>query len=251
MAVRNSKPIPQIVPVFSCEHGGNSIPSEFRRLFASAREILQSHRGWDPGALELAKRFARHFDVPLTAEVRSRLLIEMNRSLHHPRLFSEYSRALPESIRQKLIDDVYHPYRDDVTRRITALSKKTPVVHLSVHSFTPVMNGTKRRTDIGLLFDPQRPLEAAFCRAWKRTLKQVLPGCAVHMNLPYRGTSDGFTAALRTEFPEDRYAGIELEVNQKFPLGDAPEWKRIQQILVTTFDDSLRGFRLDTTDVHI
>jgi hypothetical protein len=34
------------------------------------------------------------------------------------------------------------------------------------------------------------------------------------MNYPYRGTSDGFTAALRKRYAEDSYLGLEIEVNQ-------------------------------------
>ena len=37
----------------SCEHGGNHIPTAYQPLFKGAEEVLASHRGWDPGALEL------------------------------------------------------------------------------------------------------------------------------------------------------------------------------------------------------
>ena len=37
--------------LFTCEHGGNRIPAPYRRLFRGQRALLDSHRGYDPGAL--------------------------------------------------------------------------------------------------------------------------------------------------------------------------------------------------------
>ena len=42
--------------LLTCEHGGNRIPPEYRALFRGATAALASHRGWDPGALALARR---------------------------------------------------------------------------------------------------------------------------------------------------------------------------------------------------
>jgi len=227
----------------TCEHGGNSIPARYRRWFQSAASALRSHRGYDPGSLQLAHRFARAFHAPLMEETRSRLLIELNRSLGHPRLFSEFSRKLPEEMQAELLEQIYHPYREQVRKQIrsqigTGLKKKK-VLHLSVHSFTPVMRGKTRRTDIGLLFDPARPLEIEFAAIWKRTLQRHLPGWAIHFNLPYRGISDGFTTALRKEFSDDNYAGIELEVNQKFVDAGSRRWKNLQDSIVSSVGDVL------------
>ncbi len=225
--------------VLSCEHGGNQIPAEFRSLFKNATEALKSHRGYDPGALELARRFAKHFKVPLTFETRSRLLIELNRTIGHPRVFSEFSRELFAEVQQRLIDEIYDPYRERVISEIQQQVIAGPVVHVSVHSFTPVMNGKTRRTDIGLLFDPKRERESRFCSQWKAAIKQLRPDLAVYFNLPYRGTSDGFTTALRKQFPDQQYAGIELEVNQKFPLADGEDWKQLQKQLTYSLQAAL------------
>ena len=47
----------RIAVVLSCEHGGNIVPDEFSELFRNASDVLESHRGLDPGALELLKIF--------------------------------------------------------------------------------------------------------------------------------------------------------------------------------------------------
>jgi len=44
--------------LITCEHGGNRIPARYRPLFACHGALLASHRGYDPGALALARDFA-------------------------------------------------------------------------------------------------------------------------------------------------------------------------------------------------
>src|SRR6267142_572465 len=81
--------------VFTCEHGGNRIPAPYRRLFREQRALLDSHRGYDPGALVMAKALASAYRAPLVASTVSRLLIDLNRSIGHPQLFSTMTRAAP------------------------------------------------------------------------------------------------------------------------------------------------------------
>ena len=47
--------------VVTCEHGGNHIPALYRALFGDLQAALASHRGFDPGALEMAEDLARAF----------------------------------------------------------------------------------------------------------------------------------------------------------------------------------------------
>jgi predicted N-formylglutamate amidohydrolase len=55
------------------------VPRRWRGLFEGAEEVLASHRGWDPGAFDLARRLARLLDVPLIAHHITRLLMDVNR----------------------------------------------------------------------------------------------------------------------------------------------------------------------------
>lgn len=207
--------------MLTCEHGGNSIPTAYRSLFTTpaAQQALDSHRGWDTGSLGIGRCFAKVFDVPLQASQVSRLLIELNRSLGHPKLFSDWSKVLAVPERERVIDEYYHPYRNQVITAVEKhLSAGNRVLHLSMHTFTPVWDGVRRSTDVGLLFDPQRNLEADVCAAWQRELRRALPNLRTHRNRPYRGTSDGLTTSLRRRFAPSDYLGIELEVNQRFFL---------------------------------
>ena len=73
--------------IFSCEHGGYEIPEAYQSYFSGQNQVLQSHRGWDKGALEIAKYISRRADGKLFSNSISRLLIECNRTLEHEQLF--------------------------------------------------------------------------------------------------------------------------------------------------------------------
>jgi predicted N-formylglutamate amidohydrolase len=85
------------------EHGGNDVPEEHRSLFRGRKALLDSHRGWDPGTLDLAERLASALGAPLVASSVTRLLVDLNRSPHNPRVFSEVTRPLPRAARLVLL----------------------------------------------------------------------------------------------------------------------------------------------------
>ena len=221
LLVRTGTPVMALLMV-TCEHATCAIPAPYRALFAGQQALLATHRGFDLGALILARRLAKAYQAPLFAGKASRLLIDLNRSLHHPRVFSPTSRALSAPERQKIVERYYLPHRQAVTAALSqALGRHKSVLHVSVHSFTPVLNGEVRQTDLGLLFDPRRPGEVTLARGWKQALKEAEPRLRVRFNYPYRGTSDGFTTALRRQFGPRRYVGMELEINQGLLQGPA------------------------------
>lgn len=198
--------------LFTCEHGGNEVPPVYAPLFRGAEGALESHRGWDAGALEVFANLAPAFGEAAFAATTTRLLIDLNRSLHHPRVFSEFTRPLPAEERARIVTHWWQPWRESVADRIGAwLVDGYPALHLSVHSFVPMLHGVRRSTDIGLLYDPASATERAFCGRWRELL--VARGWRVRLNYPYRGKADGHTTALRRRFPRG-YAGVELELNQ-------------------------------------
>lgn len=224
--------------IITCEHGGNRIPRAYAPLFREAGPVLKSHRGYDLGSLELAELFAHELHAPLFASAVSRLLVELNRSLRHPALFSEFVTGLDRTAKQRLLDEHYRPHREAVEEAIAQrVTKDRSVVHVSVHSFTPVLNGVQRTADVGLLYDPLRARERAFCTAWQRLLRQRRSDLRVRRNYPYLGKSDGFTTYLRKQFPDRAYAGIELEVNQLWPQGPKQKWRQLQADVVASFAD--------------
>ncbi len=189
--------------ILTCEHGGNDIPKPYRSLFKGKESLLQSHRGYDPGTLDLFKDVEELASFSKSNTI-SRLLIELNRSLHHPRLFSEISKPCGMHLKKELINTYYLPYRLSVEKEIEKeIEKNNKVLHLSLHSFAPQLNGEVRNCDIGLLYDPKREAEKQFCREIKLHLKELSPSLKIRYNYPYSGSSDGFTTYLRNRFPEN------------------------------------------------
>lgn len=204
-----------MILLLTCEHGGNYIPPEYHVVFKNADQALASHRGYDLGAQDLFDYLKPLADVSYFHEI-SRLLVELNRSLHHPQLFSEYSRALSSVQKQEILDKIFHPYRKAVEEKIKSLNDDgMDVLHLAVHTFTPELHGEVRATDIGLLYDPSGFEEKRICKELKDQIKILNPNLRIRFNYPYLGISDGFPTHLRKLFPKG-YSGIELEVNQKY-----------------------------------
>jgi predicted N-formylglutamate amidohydrolase len=223
--------------LLTCEHGGNRIPGRYAALFSRHQALLASHRGWDPGALTLARFLATGLHGRLFFSTISRLLVDLNRSPHHPHLLSRVSRALPEVERERILARWYRPYRERVEKDLQREVKRgRTIVHLSVHSFTPVLNGKMREVEVGVLYDPSRSLERwlglNMVRDLQARLSHMGHGLRVRCNQPYRGTSDGFTTFLRRRFPETRYAGIELEVSQTVLLGGRGGREAVRKALI-------------------
>jgi predicted N-formylglutamate amidohydrolase len=222
--------------IVSCEHGGNRVPAPFRKFFSET--LLATHRGYDPGALAVARDFAAATGAPLFYSTVSRLLVELNRPLGHPQVFSV---GFPEATREALLRRYYFPYWCDVWAAVSKAPRR--VLHISCHSFTPKLAGVRRTTDIGLLFDPAREAEARFCRRWRAAILERDPRLRVRYNDPYRGTFPSLVASLREKFGPRRYIGIQIEVNQKFPRGDAPRWRALRRVLAASLEEALTRAR--------
>ncbi len=232
-------PPPRLAPsqlVITCEHASNRIPDRYGNLGLSAR-MLDSHIAWDMGSQPLARHCARHFRCAYHEGRYSRVLIDLNRSPHHRDLIPRISfgvrvpgnATLTAAERQARLRRYYEPYRAAVRRDVERAARNGTCLHLSFHTFTPTLAGVTRRADVGVLYDPARPIErdvasrlvAAFQRA----------GFLTRRNYPYRGTGDGLTTYCRRSYPADSYLGIELEFNQRL-LERAADVKRMQAKIV-------------------
>lgn len=235
--------------VLSCEHASAAVPAHFRELLRGAP--LETHRGSDLGALTFARAMARWLGTELHATEVTRLLVDANRSEGRAAVFSDWTRDLSAAERAALIARFHTPHRSRVASACErALAKartdETPVheatereppthasrvrmVHVAVHSFTPVLDGEVRELDVGLLYDPARPVEREIAREWQRALS-ARTGLRVRRNRPYRGVTDGLPTALRRALGPP-YVGFELELNQALWSGRA--WPRGLEAAVT------------------
>lgn len=217
--------------LITCEHATAAVPHELAFLREALGEaIWQTHEAFDLGALEAARALARGCGVSLAAAPVSRLVADANRSEHHPRVLGEPLRALPAAERAAILARHHRPHRALVAAHVRS---RLPVLHLAVHSFTPVLEGQERPLDIALLYDPGREPERLLAARWKTALGGRLPGVRLRRNAPYRGVSDGLPTALRRAFLPDEYVGFELELNQGAWRGAWPE--RWLPALIATF----------------
>lgn len=225
--------------LLTCEHGGNRIPARYAHLFRGASDVLTSHRGWDRGALVMARALAKRLRVPLLAVTWSRLFVEPNRSAHNPRIWSCFTKDLPRTERELILERWWQPHRTAVERAVaTQIARGHRVTHVAVHSFTPELDGDVRNADITFLYDSRRKREAGFCRRWRTLLQALDPTLRIRFNYPYLGADDGLTTALRRQHPQSRYVGVELELNQA--LVDSVRWRRLPRQLAQCLTELVR-----------
>lgn len=229
------------VVVLTCEHGGNLVPPAYGALFRGHKKLLNTHRGWDIGALAVAQGLAANLKAPLHFATTTRLLVDLNRSLHVNSVWSEWSRELDPAARAELIRTYYTPYRHAVQARLTRLvAQDQRVLHLSIHSFTPVFDGKQRNAAVGMLYDPGRHIEATLARALAMAVRTEDSTLHVRRNYPYVGYTDGFTTSLRRLLPAACYAGIEIETMQDIIATPAG-----QRRMVATYTRAVRAL-MDT-----
>jgi predicted N-formylglutamate amidohydrolase len=217
--------------VVSCEHASNALPPHVGTLGVPGG-VMRSHVAWDEGSRELGGIIAHRLGCAHFSGRYSRLLVDLNRSrgtraLIPTELFGTKvpgNRSLGRKEREERIEKYYTPYREAVEAAIAKAVETTGgCVHLSVHTFAPTVGNEVRDVDVGLLYDPKRPLE----RRLVESMLQSLTAAHVETrpNYPYRGTSDGFTTHCRTVFPKTKYAGLELEVNQRGLQSNRAIWR--------------------------
>lgn len=220
--------------MLTCEHASNRLPAAFKKFVPA--DIQRTHRAYDIGALKVFRKLVKFAKPEFSCEGKfSRLFVDLNRTITNKSAFSEYYDAFEASDKSaaekaKATATAYwKEYRENIEKFVmqnvgksskaagkkNAGNKGTAIVHLGIHSFTPVLNGKPRNTDIGILFDPARPQERAYANVIKDEIKRLHPHMKVRFNYPYKGTSDGLTTSLRKKFGP-RYVGIEIEINQKF-----------------------------------
>lgn len=225
--------------ILSSEHGVNNIPNKYANLFTPYQDLLETHRGIDIGSLDLAIYLHQHLPADFVQAQVSRLLIDCNRSLKHPQCFSEISITLPNSEKKAIMETYYLSYRNKIKQLIEeTIAQDQIILHLSIHSFTPIWQDAIRTTDIGLLYDPRRRLEKYIAKQLQNNIKAKNSPFRIRMNYPYKGISDGFTTTLRKIIPEDKYIGLEIEMNQAIVL-DAEKFALLKDVLLEAVQQTL------------
>ncbi len=225
-------PRPRFALVVSCEHASNARPPDFDTT-GMEEAVFLTHAAWDPGAQPIAARIAQRFAAPAAYGLWTRLYCDLNRSPGTAEVVPNTAfgveipsnARLDPAARERRVALYHQAYWDTVRAAIDdGLTKADAVLHFSVHSFVEEYQGRFRPVDLGILVDPAAPLEAELSQYFQAHL----PGFLVRENEPYDGRADALTTALRRQYAPERYAGVELEINQRHlghlgRVGDAVE----------------------------
>jgi predicted N-formylglutamate amidohydrolase len=205
--------------VLTCEHASFRLPPG--EDLGVADEVLRSHAGWDPGAYDIAARVGEALGLAVHAGAFSRLYVDLDRPADHPDVVPVTSfgarvpgnLGLPADERARRVAVFHAPYWASVRRDVAArVLDRGRCLHLTSHTFDPRLAPEHRAFDIGVLYDPARPFEAALAEQLQFGMRAA--GFTVRANQPYRGTEPGITASMRLEQPATAYAGIEIETSQ-------------------------------------
>jgi predicted N-formylglutamate amidohydrolase len=162
--------------VVVCDHASNRIPRCLGSL-GLGYDDLAAHIAWDPGAAEVARRLAEHLDAPLVLSGYSRLVVDCNRPLESPESIAQESggtivpgnRELTETSRAARIEALFRPYHRAITEVLDRRSAaRRPSLLLSVHSFTPVLNGDRRPWHLAFSYGRDARLAARLLDAFSR-----------------------------------------------------------------------------------
>jgi predicted N-formylglutamate amidohydrolase len=155
------EPSPETELVITCEHAGNELPPDID-LGEQEKEWLEEHWGWDIGAERVVRRMVQREPSVAVLSRYSRLLCDVNRRLERWDLVRphvqgepvEFNDGLSESDIEERIARYHAPYHEATDNCLADVADLNPDFFLlSVHTFTPELNGEVRDMEIGLLFD--------------------------------------------------------------------------------------------------
>ena len=206
------------------DHAGRAIPAALGSLGLSEAD-RQRHIAVDIGVEELGLALGELLGAPFVRQAFSRLVIDCNRDPARADAVPEVSDrtrvpgnlALDAGARQARIDAILEPYQRAIGEVIEARAAAgAETILVSLHSFTPVMNGLARPWQIGVLYAGG---DTRFALALLERLRAE-PDLLVAGNEPYRMDETDYTVP-RHAYPRGlRY--VELEVRQDLIDPGAP-----------------------------
>ncbi len=142
--------------VLVCDHASNRVPAQLGTLGIDSFQLM-GHIGWDPGAANVARSLSVYLDAPLVLSGYSRLVIDCNRPLYSEDSIAEQSASVQVPgncgllpIEKELrVDALFQPYHQAISQLLDSRINQSSML-LSIHSFTPVLNGQHRPWHIGV-----------------------------------------------------------------------------------------------------
>ena len=197
------------------DHAGRAIPAGLGNLGVGAAD-MERHIAWDIGVAGLGSILARQIDAVFVSQRYSRLVIDCNRGPEAAGSIVSVSdgtaipgnQGLTPQDRDARRREIFQPYQDRIGAILDdRLARRRPTLLLSLHSFTPEMDGQARPWRFGVLHRGDSPLS-------RRTLEILRArwGQAVGDNQPYAMDGTDFTIPHHADARGLDY--LELEVRQ-------------------------------------
>jgi len=172
------------------------------------------HLAIDIGAGSLTECLSDSLGVTAVLAQYSRLIVDCNRQLLDSGAFLEFgdgivvpgNRNLSRVDKESRAESIYWPYHNAIEQQVNRLkSVGPPPIFISVHSFTPVMNGESRPWQVGILWDTDQRLSDIFIEEVRAA------GYETGDNEPYSGKApQDFTLDHHAELIGLPHVGIEI-----------------------------------------
>ena len=233
--------------VLVADHARCALPAAYGSLGLADCEF-ERHIAYDIGVEGVTRGLAARLGAPAVMAGFSRLLIDPNRGADDPTLIRQLydgtiipgNYPMSEAEREKRLSHYFRPYHAAVWAMISNVERASghaPFV-VSVHSFTPRMQGRARPWHVGILWDSDdRAVRPAF------ELLAREQGLVIGDNEPYDGALRGDT--MYTHCIRPGFAHLLIEIRQDL-IADAAAQEEWAERLAPVLDAINR-----LADIHV
>ncbi len=224
-----------------CDHAGQNIPRKLNHLGVDDTD-LKKHIAWDIGTKRLGRALSNALKAPCVMANYSRLVMDVNRPPEGQFAMPEVSDHIRIPGNEGLTNDhrlmrkatFYDTYHGKVTECLNTIKAagRTPLL-ISVHSFTPEMNGQKRDTELGILWNENKDISVDLIE----TLRTKNPDVVIGDNTPYSvlGTPH-FNHTICKHGLDKQNGNVTLEFRQDLIESDEGN-ARFAQIFLDSFTE--------------
>ena len=225
-----------------CEHASKYIPASLDNLRLDT-QTANSHVAWDPGALAVAEHLSASLDATLIAANVSRLVYDCNRPPESAGAMPAKSeifliagnRNISAEEKTARINEIYVPFTNAIQDEISARADtgRTTVL-VTIHSFTPIFFGEKRKVELGILHDQDSTLAD--------TILDIPCTMKARRNQPY-GPDDGVTHTLKLHALPAGLLNVMIEIRNDL-IATGADQKKVAAELSTMITQALDNLRI-------
>jgi predicted N-formylglutamate amidohydrolase len=219
--------------LLTCEHASNRVPAAIPLGIASAD--LASHIGYDIGAAAVTRRLSALLDAPAILSGYSRLVIDCNRPAGSAESIpaAVAGIAIPANAHVSPADRIareasfLRPFHDEISAMLARRDPDARHLLLSIHSFTPRLDGALRPWDVGVLQRRSPAIGTAMVDGFARA------GMISIANQPYQIDDEtDLTIPLHGEQAGREAILIEIRQDRLRTIAEADHWAgRIAAVL--------------------